>query len=362
MARYPRARSACHKIRPVRHDPAASPPLDDEAFEWIANAPLADAHADSLLWNRDLSKACTAGHADIPRLLEGGIRAQAFTIATWGLPVIDGMGLLAHWCGWPRSARRSPRARALWQIEQIHRAVERSAGQASIVRTRADLDLCVSQNRLGAILGIEGAQCLEGDLNSLRELHALGVRFLGPAHLIPNEFASCSYWIYKDRGISGLGRELLAEMSQIGMGLDVAHASPRALDEMVTSPVNATFCSHTGVRAVTDLWRNLRDEQLRSLARKGGVAAVILAREYLGGAGIERPAAHVRHAVETVGAEYVAIGSDFDGFVRLPREMRDARDFRLLAPALRRAGLGREAVRAVLGGNLLRFWRRMLPQ
>ncbi len=335
-------------------------------MRWYAEAPVADAHADSLLWNRDLNVASTEGHADFPRLHEGGIRVQAFTIPTWGLPVVNGMGLFAWWRRWPRSARRSPLARALWQAERLADHVSRSGGRVALVRTCADLDRCLASGTLAALLGIEGAQALEGDPKNLRRFFDLGVRFLGPSHLIPNEFASCSYWAYRDRGLSGLGRELLAEMARLGMGLDLAHASPRAFDEMlVVAEASggrlAAFDSHTGVRGARPSWRHLSDGQLRALARAGGVVAMILAREYLGGRELRHFVAHVRHAASVIGAEHIALGSDFDGFVRLPVEMRDARDFPLIAPTLRAAGFGREESTGILGANLVRWFRSMLP-
>lgn len=336
---------------------------DDEARAWCAAAPAADAHADSLLWNRDLTRASDEGHADFPRLLEGGVRLQAFTIPTRGIPVLDGMRWFCARRGWPRAARRSPLTRALFQAEQMARFVERSGGRVGLARTRSDLDAHLGAGRLAAVVGLEGAQALEGDLRNLQRLFDLGVRFVGPSHLVPNEFASCSFWLYRDRGLTGLGRELVAEMARLGMSVDLAHASPRAFDEILAAapPSTAVFCSHTGVSGATPLWRNVSDPQLRAITARGGVVSLILAAQYLGGRSMEHFLRHVRHAASVIGPERLAIGSDFDGFVRPPEPIRDARDFPRLAAALRGAGFPRDSSLGILGANLVAFFRRSLP-
>ena len=336
---------------------------DEEALEWYRAAPVADAHADSLLWNRNLAIRSSEGHVDFPRLREAGVRVQLFTIPTRGFPILDGMGAFCAWRGWPRAARRRPLDRALWQIEELHRAADRSEGSVRVVTNRDDLDAALAAGQLAAILGIEGAYPLEGNPKHLERLVKLGVRFLGPAHLIPNEFTSCSYWLYRDRGLSALGRELLGEMARLRVALDLAHASPRAFDEMLASaPAEvAVFDSHTGIGGVSPMWRNLTDARLRAVAARGGLISIILARKYLGGSGLEDFAAHARHAAQVIGPASIAIGSDFDGFVAPPRGIRDVRDFPKLATALKRAQFDRAATTGILGANLVGFLRRALP-
>jgi membrane dipeptidase len=231
------------------------------------------------------------------------------------------------------------------------------------VTCREELDENLTRGRLSAVVGLEGAYPLGRDPGRLREFWELGVRVLGPSHLIPNAFASCSFWGYRDLGLSAAGRELLAEMARLGMILDVSHASPRALDDMLREAAAAlsVFDSHTGVKGATPHWRNLDDSAVRGIAARRGVVAVILARKYLGETGLAGFLRHVRHAVGVAGAGAVAIGSDFDGMVALPREIRDVTDYPKLAPALAGAGLGRSEVMGILGGNLVEFLGRALP-
>ncbi|MFN0207902.1 MAG: dipeptidase [Planctomycetota bacterium] len=337
-------------------------------FVNINSSPFADAHADSLLWNRDLCNRSKEGHLDFPRLVESGVRVQIFTIPTRGWPIVDGMRLFCTYRGWPRHARKSARTRAIYQIEMLQNACARSGGTVGIVRTRQELETNLSKGKVSAIVGLEGAYPLEGKLASLREFWDLGVRYLGPAHLIPNAFSSCSFWIYQDRGLSALGRELLNEMARLGMGVDAAHASPRALDDMLsddifkTSPKISIFTSHTGVAGATRHWRNLSDTHLLNLTKRRGIISIILARMYLGGRSIENFVKHVRHAASIAGFENVAIGSDFDGFVKPPEGIRDVTDFRRAADALLQSGIAPGDVAGVAGGNLIRYLNQTLPQ
>lgn len=338
-------------------------PPDEESVAWYRAADVADAHADATLWNRDLAVRAERGQVDLPRLREAGVRLQIFTVATRGFPLIDGMGLFCAWRGYPRRARRRPRDRALHQIELLRGAVERSGKEASLVTTREELDAALASGRLAAILGLEGAAPLEGRVESLGEFADLGVRVLGPSHLIPNEFASCSFWAYRDRGLSPLGRELLGALARARVALDLAHASPRAIDDALAAapPDLAVFDSHTGAMGARPHWRNLSDAHVRAIASRGGVVAVILASLYLGGRSLGEFARHARHVAAVGGDGVVALGSDFDGLVAMPRGIRDVTDLPRVAAALRRGGFARDAALGALGGNLIGFLRCSLP-
>lgn len=342
----------------------ASNSLDAEALDWYRTTPIADAHADSLLWNRDLCKRSTDGHVDFERLREAGVRVQIFTIPTRGWPLVDGMGAFCAWNGWPRAARRSPHARAVYQIEQLHAACARAGGAVALARTVDELDRNVAEGRLSAILGLEGAYPLEGDLSRLQTFFDLGVRTVGPAHLVPGAYSSCSFWMYRDQGVGAAGRELLSEMQRLGIALDIAHASPRAINTMLEPGVfnGAVFTSHTGMAGATRHWRNLADDDAALVAARQGMIAIILARIFLGGASLDHFARHVKHAVDLVGSDRVALGSDFDGLVRPPEGICDVTDLPKVAVALARAGLSRGAVMDVLGRSQIAFLRRALPR
>ncbi|HEY3446843.1 MAG TPA: membrane dipeptidase [Myxococcales bacterium] len=315
---------------------------------------VADAHADSLMWNRDLSQRSEKGEVDFPRLREGGVKLQCFTLVTRGFPVVGGFPLLARLNGWPAEALADERARAVWQIGQLERFCSRSPDQAAIARSAADLAENERVGRLTAVLGIEGAHALGGDLAQVERFHRRGVRFLGLTHLMHNELGGACFPLARKRGLTSFGREVVGEMRRLGLAVDLAHASRALVDDVLASGATV-FCSHTGVDSAHRSFRNLPDEVLRAVAARGGVVCVIFAVEYLGGRTMDRLARHLLRALEVAGEDHVGLGSDFDGMIHLPRPMRDARDLPLVTRVLLEHGVDRKVVAKVMGGNLRRF-------
>lgn len=321
---------------------------------------IADGHADSLMWNRDLNERSEEGHVDFPRLREAGVRLQCFTIVTRGIPFVNGMRIFATYKRWPKDARRSEWPRALWQIERLREFCGRSGDTARVTTTARELEENVTAGRLSAVLGIEGAHALEGRVERVKELYGLGVRFMGLTHLSNNELGGSSFPLMGNRPLTAHGREVLEAMVEAGMTVDVAHASERTLAELLAHPRARPFCSHTGVRAEAGQWRNLSDEALRVIAEKGGVVGIIFATVYLGGNRLADVARHIEHAVKVMGEDAVGLGSDFDGMIPLPKEMRDVRDVPRLADALAARGFPEARIEKILFGNFRRFFRETL--
>lgn len=322
--------------------------------------PIADGHADSLMWNRDLTCASARGHVDFPRLREAGVKVQCFTVVTRGLPVIDGFSLFAWKQGWPREARKDEWSRCLWQLDRMAAFCRESKGQASIVGTPAHLQANLAADRLSAILGIEGGHALGGDAGRVRELKDRGVRFMSLSHLANNELGGTSTPLFGNKPLTTHGREVLDAMGEVGLLLDVAHASPAMLPELLRHPKTRPFCSHAGVQGATRHWRNLSDETCRAIADRGGVVGIIMSPHFLGGRTVAHFARHVQHAVQVMGEDGVALGSDFDGMIPLPRGMRDVRDLPKLTEAMLDLGLPVRTVEKVLGENYRRFFSEAL--
>ncbi len=312
---------------------------------------IADAHADSLMWNRDLTRASSEGHVDFPRLKEAGVGLQCFTIVTRGFPFIGGFPLFAAYRRWPKEARRSPWTRALWQIERLEAFCSSSNGQVAVTTTRSQLVQNAEAGRVSAILGVEGGHCLEGRAARVDELYARGVRFMSPLHLSNNALGGSSFPLMGNRPLTPHGREVLDAMAKVGMAVDVAHASRRTLQDILEHPTTRPFSSHT----------ELPDDALERIADKGGVVGIIFATPYLGGSTVEHVVRHIEHALRVMGEDGVALGSDFDGMVPLPKGMRDVRDVSHVGEALQRRGHPQRLVEKVLGGNLRRFFERLLP-
>jgi len=332
-----------------------------DARDFQQQAFVADAHADSLMWNRDLTISSTEGHVDFPRLRQAGVKLQCFTVVTRGLPLVGAFPLFAAYRRWPRAARRSEWARASWQIDRLEEFCRKSGGTAALARRAQDISDNLRSGRLSAVLGVEGAHALEGGVGRVRELFARGVRFMGLIHLGNNELGGSSFPWLGGKGLSQLGREVLDEMAEVGMSVDVAHASRKAVDDILGHPKARPFCSHTGVRAEAASWRNLGDAALRRIADKGGVVGIIFGTVFLGGKELSDVVRHIEHAVNVMGEDAVGLGSDFDGMVPLPRGMRDVRDLHLLTMALLRR-YPEPLVEKILGQNLRRFFEATFPE
>lgn len=322
---------------------------------------IADAHADSLMWNRDLNLASDEGHVDFARLLEAGVKLQCFTLVSRGLPWINGFPLFTAWRKWPRQARADEWARVQWQIERLSEFCRQSGGKVSIAGLRRHLDANLAAGRLSAMLGVEGAHALCGRLERVSELFRQGVRFMSLTHLANNELGGTCTRFQGNRGLTDWGRTVLEAMVGAGMAVDLAHAAPRTLAEILAEKRARVFCSHTGVVGVKRSWRNLPDDVLRQIADRGGVVGVMFAPVFLGGPQLELLVKHLEHAVSVMGEDGVGLGSDFDGVTALPKGMRDARDLVKVSEALLERGHPEERVEKLMGGNLMRFFRETLP-
>lgn len=322
--------------------------------------PVADGHADSLMWNRALNEQHRAGHVDFPRLREAGVKIQCFTVVTRGFPPLDTFDLFAWKQGWPKDVRASLWRRCLAQVDALYRDCAASGAQVRLAQSGQGLTDALAAGALSAVLGVEGAHALEGDVARVRQLHARGVRFMSLTHLGNNELGGTSTPLMGNRPLTPLGHQVLDEMAAVGMALDVSHASEATLKDVLAHPTARPFSSHTGVRGGFDLWRNLPDWALRRIADRGGVVGIIFAPQYLGGRRFADVARHVEHALRVMGEDGVALGSDFDGLVPLPQGMRDVRDLKKLTQTLLERGLPERVVEKVLGHNLRRFLGEIL--
>jgi membrane dipeptidase len=351
---------ATFRLGPHCPDSLTSQPAPVDALALHHSAYVADAHADSLMWNRDLRARQRTGHLDFVRLREAGVRLQAFTVVTEGAPWVGGFPLFAAWRRWPRRAASGAWARAQFQIGRLEEFCGDPAAGARIVHCRADLDAADKAGLLACVLGVEGGQALEGRVGRVTELARRGVRFLGLTHLSANALGGSATPGMRGSGLTGFGAEVVAALAAAGLAVDVAHASPALLDALLLQRQARVFCSHTGVRGAAPHWRNLPDAALRALAERGGVVGILFGTVYLGGRELEDVARHVEHALDVAGEDAVCLGSDFDGFVPLPRGMRDVGDLPRLTELLLARGHPWPRVEKVLGRNLRRFFAEVL--
>ncbi len=212
-----------------------------------ARCPVADGHADSLMWNRDLNQKSDKGHVDFPRLKEAGVKIQCFTVVTRGFPVIDMFSSFARRQKWPKEARQGEWNRCQFQINHMHALCGGSNGTAAVAGSRTELESNLSSGRFSAVLGIEGGHAIEGQVDRVKTLFDRGVRFMSLTHLSNNELGGTSTPMMGNRPLTPLGRETLDAMAASGMVIDVAHASPAMLPELLSHRTIRPFCSHAGV-------------------------------------------------------------------------------------------------------------------
>ena len=347
------------------------PTVSPEASALHRRLFVADLHADELLWGRDLLERVDRGHVDLPRLQEGKVALQVFSAVTktprgmnydQNTGETDNILLLSLAQRWPRETQSSLRARAVYQAEKLHDAALRAGGALTVITSRDTL-LAFAQRRggdpmqVGALLAIEGLHALDGALASVDVLFAHGYRMMGLVHFFDNEVAGSAHGVTHG-GLTPLGRQVVARMEQLGIVVDLAHASKQTVQEVLQLATRPVVVSHTGVAAVCPGPRNLTDDQLRAIAANGGLIGI----GYWDGAvcepTIEKITAAIMHAVKVMGVQHVALGSDFDGATKTPW---DTRGVIVVTDALLKAGMNADDVARVMGRNTLEFLIRTLP-
>ena len=330
---------------------------------------IADLHADSLLWKRNLLERGSRGHVDIPRLAEGNVAIQAFTLVTTSPRNLniyknsddtDLIRYLAIAQGWPPRTWNSPKQRALYEAAKLHRFAEKSHGQLVVIESRSDLLHYLATHTPGQVagfLGAEGAQPLEGRLQNLDDLCAAGIRMMAPTHFTDTAIGGSSAGMTKG-GLTALGREWVRQMEARHMIIDLAHASPATVRDVTALATRPLLVSHTGVRGTCNNPRNLSDDELRAVAKTGGVIGIGLWETATCGNDARAAARAIRYAVNIIGVDHVALGSDFDGSTTMPF---DSSGWVLLTDELLQEGFSEQDIRKIMGGNVVRVLKFDLP-
>ena len=207
------------------------------------------------------------------------------------------------------------------------------------------------------LLAIEGAHALDDDPANVEVVADAGFRMMSPSHFFDNAFGGSAHGIAKG-GLTEAGREMVRRMEARGMLVDVSHASAATIDDVVEMAVRPVVSSHTGVRGVADNARNLDDAQLRAIAATGGLVGIGFWPTACGGEGTDAIVRSIRYAVDIAGIDHVALGSDWDGAVRVPF---DAAGTVQLTDGLLAQNFDEQAMRVIMAGNALRVLGAALP-
>jgi membrane dipeptidase len=351
--------------------PGPWPAPSEQALALHATLRIADLHADSLLFGRDLVQRSARGHVDIPRMQAGNIALQVFSMPTktprhmnyeHNTGDTDEVLTLALAKRWPPATWRSLTARVLHFAAAADRFAARSGGAFRLVRTRDDLfaflaDRAEDPSLTAGVLSIEGAHALDDDPANVDAVYDAGIRMISPSHFFDTAFGGSAHGV-EQGGLTALGREMLTRMEARGVILDLAHASPATIDDALSLATRPVVASHTGVKGVASGPRNLSDDQLAGIAATGGLVGIGFWDVASGGKEPEWIARSIAYAVECIGAEHVALGSDWDGAVEVPF---DAAHVAVLTDQLLRVGLDEASIRLVMGENALRLLGTVLP-
>lgn len=334
---------------------------------------VADMHSDTLLWKRDLLTRSDRGMVDLPRLQAGHFALQVFSSVTKtpknqnydaNSGDTDNITSLVIADLQPTRTWGSLLERSLYHAEKLKGFADRSNGQLRLVTTAADLQKLLADRRagngvVGAMLSIEGLQDLEGKIDNLDKLYAAGFRMAGLAHFFDNDVAGSMHGVKKG-GLTPLGRAVVKRMEQLGMVVDVAHASHQSVGEIIAMARRPIVSSHGGVQATCKVNRNLTDPEIKGIAGTGGVIGIGYWDAAICSTKPEDVAKAIAYVRDLVGIDHVGLGSDFDGAVTTGF---DASQVVAITQALIDRGFSDDDIRKVMGGNVLRVLAAgMVPQ
>ena len=349
-----------------------------------------DTHADTtqrLLDGKfDIGERHSDGHVDIPRMREGGLNAQFFSI--WMSGRITG-GTAVQ--------------KSLDQIDTVRNMVRTHRNDMMFAVTAADVRRAHEQGKIAVLLGMEGGHMIANDLAVLRMYSALGVRYMTLTHFYNNDWGDSSTDKPAHHGLTDFGKAVVREMNRLGMLVDISHVSDKTFYDALEVSKAPLLASHSSSRSLDNHPRNMTDEMAKSLAAKGGVVQINYERSYLSqeyndafkaNAGDisrleekfkkecgdneaclekaqnnyvsqlvaegklprvswEKIVDHIDHFVKLIGADHVGLGSDFDG-ADMPEGMEDASKLPKITEALMRRGYSDADIRKILGENTLR--------
>jgi len=360
--------------------------------ELLARHPVVDGHND-LLWEArtqvgsdfdrlDVGGHTSSTHTDLPRLAEGGVGAQFWSVyvPTW-------------------FAGHAAVTATLEQVDAAHRLVERYADRLALATTAADVEAAWRADRIASLLGAEGGHSIGCSLGALRMLHRLGVRYLTLTH---NDNVPWADSATDEPGVGGLSRfgvEVVREMNRLGMMVDLSHVAPTTMSDALDATVAPVVFSHSSARAVVDHPRNVPDDVLERLRDNGGICMVTFVPSFVNaecaqwqlalvaharergvapgtegwtavreewlrdhpqpGATLADVVAHCEHVREVAGVDHVGLGGDYDGTESLPTGLQDVTGYPRLLAALADRGWSGDDLSRLTSRNVLRVMREV---
>jgi len=310
-----------------------------------------DGHCDTILeimnHKRTLEKKSPTGHLDIPRMKEGGVNVQFFAVFIEDIYKPD------------RSLKRT-----LQLIDCFYREMEKNQDEISLVTNYNQINEANSAGKIAAILSVEGGEALEGDLGVLRMLYKLGVRLLTLTWNQRNQIADGIGESRTGSGLTEFGLKVIDEMNNLKMFIDVSHLSETGFWDVIKRSKAPIVASHSNCYALCPHPRNLKDEQIKALADKGGVIGITFVPNFLTQekrkTTVKDVVTHIDYLVEKAGIDCVGLGSDFDGTGGLPLGLEGVDKITNITEELLTRGYKEREIKKILGGNFLRVFKKVI--
>jgi membrane dipeptidase len=334
---------------------AASLGISLAAAQLYTASEVVDLHVDTFIWQRvfgyDLRKehgsgllnARFWGHADLPRMLRAGVTGAHWVITTNPLRT--------------RYGKRQVFFRNLEQLTQMLSTFE----QVELVWTAAGYRAARAAGKHGAFLAVQGGNALEYDLADFDRIPNDRLLRITLLHFTRSRIGAPALprWLRRGhQGLTDFGRDYVRRLNEKRIFVDLAHLARESFQDVleVHDRSQPLLVTHAGSDAVFPHFRNVTDEQIRAVADTGGVIGVMLQRSFLGRTGVnaDTVATHLAHIVKLVGEDHAALGSDFDGAIVTPRDVKTVRELPRIVEALLRRGVSERAVQKLLGENFLR--------
>lgn len=356
--------------RVIAHAPYS---ISNQASRLHSELNIMDWHADTLLWKRAITDRVSRGHVDLSRLQQGNVALQMLTVVTKSPSGqnyerngadSDRITSLVVAQRWPVRTWNSLYERALYQAEKLAEAQQDAAGDLIWVRSRDDLQQLMqarqskASNPVGVMLGMEGAHPLEGKIEHVQHFYDAGYRMIGLQHFFDNELGGSLHGV-SQQGLTPFGREVVAELDRLGMLIDVAHSSEQVVRDVLAQTQRPIVVSHTGFKGLCDTPRNISDELMQAIAAKGGIIAIGYWPAAVCDTSPSGIASMLKYGIELVGAEHVALGSDFDGSVVTAL---DTSELAAITQALLDLQVSEAQIAQVMGQSSLNFLFTMLPE
>lgn len=346
-------------------------PINDETRELHESIPVADLHADPLLWKRNWLVGDGRGHTDLPRLQAGGVALQVLTAVTKSpsgqnysenSPDTDTLSYLTIAQLWPMETWSSPFARAVYQAEKLADWDAQAGEQFRVIRNQKDLRILregQDSNKawVGGIFGIEGGHALEGNLKNLERLDELGLRVVGLTHFFDNRLGGSLHG-QTGEGLTDFGRQVVLEADRRGMTIDVAHASSQMVRDVLDLTSRPVILSHGGFKGLCDVGRNLDDALMLELAQRGALIGVGFWDGAVCDYSPEGVVRAIQYGIDLLGVDHIALGSDYDGATQV---LFDAEELPILTQTMLEQGMPEPHIRKVMGENAIRFFSQNLP-